>query len=254
MAATVVGLVACKSSGVGGPPVAEWSVEPGVRPQREGDRGARSDGVSLSHSASGRALVATGTGKFIGSIRDRSSQTEPAGEDGVTLNLVNLPVSQAAKIVIGDILGADFVVDPKLEGKVTVHTANPVRKSEALNLFQSALRVSGASVVKSGGVYKIVPVEQATTSGETISSEPVSPKSRPLGEGARVVQLRYVSASEMKRVLEPIAARGSLVRADDARNTLTLSGTAQDIATLEDAISMFDIDTMRGMSFALVPV
>ena len=44
------------------------------------------------------------------------------------------------------------------------------------------------------------------------------------------------------------------MRADGARNTLTLSGTAQDIGTLLDAIRMFDIDTMKGMSFALVPV
>ena len=239
---------------MGGPPVAEWNVEPASRPFRGDGGGGRGESVSLSRGPHGRALVATGTGKFIGAGRSRSGSTEPVGEDGVTLNLVNLPISQAAKIVIGDIVGADYVVDPKLDGKVTVHTATPVRKSAALDLFQSALRVSGASVVKSGGIYKIVPVEQAATSGEVISSEPVSVESRPLGEGARVVQLRYVSASEMKRVLEPIAARGSIVRADDGRNTLTLTGTAQDIATLEDAINMFDIDTMKGMSFALVPV
>lgn len=255
LTAAVAGLAACESSTLSsGPPIAEWNIEPMSRPSRGDGSGGRSDGVSLSRAAPGKTLVATGTGKLIGSGRARSSSTAPAGEDGVTLNLVNLPISQAAKIVIGDILGADFVVDPKLDGKVTVHTANPVRKSAALDLFQSALRVSGASVVKSGGIYKIVPSDQAATSGEMISADPVSPESSPLGEGARVVQLRYVSASEMKRVLEPIAARGTIVRADDGRNTLTLSGTPQDLATLQDAINMFDIDTMRGMSFALVPV
>lgn len=239
---------------MGGPPVAEWNIEPIDRAPRGDGDGGRGDGVSLSRSASGRAVVSTGTGRFIGSGRSRSAATEPVSEDGVTLNLVNLPIAQAAKIVIGDILGGDYVVDPKLDGKVTVHTAKPVRRSAALDLFQSGLRVAGASVVKSGGSYKIVPIEQAATSGEAISTDPVSPESSPLGESARVVQLRYVSASEMKRVLEPIAEHGSIVRADDARNTLTLSGTAQDIATLQDAISMFDIDTMRGMSFALAPV
>ncbi len=240
---------------MGGPPVAEWNVGPAVRGPANDRGGGRPDGVSLSRAAQGRALVSPGTGKFIGAGRSRSPSTEPlGGEEGVTLNLANLPIAQAAKIVIGDIVGADYVVDPKLDGRVTVHTANPVRKSVALDLFQSALKVSGASVVKSGGIYKIVPLEQAAVSGEVISSEPVSIELRPLGEGARVVQLRYVSASEMKRVLEPIAARGSIVRADDSRNTLTLTGTGQDVATLEDAINMFDIDTMRGMSFALVPV
>jgi general secretion pathway protein D len=190
---------------------------------------------------------------MIGPGRARAPQ-DPAGEDGVTLNLVNLPIAQAAKIVIGDIMGADFVVDPKLDGKVTVHTASSVRKNIALDLFQSALKVSGATVVKAGDIYKIVPNDQAAVSGEVISGDSLPPETAPLGETARVVQLRYVSASEMKRVLEPIAERGSIVRADDARNTLTINGSAADITTLMDAIGMFDVDTMKGMSFALVPV
>jgi len=256
MTAAGASLASCESM-TGGPPVAEWNVEPVARTtalRSDTDRGGRADGVSLSRGPGGRTVLSTGTGRFVGSGRSRGGATEPVGEDGVTLNLVNLPIAQAAKIVIGDIVGADFVVDPKLDGKVTVHTAHPVRRSTALELFQSALRISGAAVVKAGGVYKVVPLDQAATSGGDISSERVSLETQPFGEGSRVVQLRYVSASEMKRVLEPIAAHGSIIRADDARNTLTLNGTPQDIATLEDAISMFDIDTMRGMSFALVPV
>ncbi len=232
--------------------MAEWNVAPVTQGPSLGSTG--NAGVALSRGR-GKAVVATGTGRFIGSGRARgSSSAEPVGDDGVTLNLVNLPIPQAAKIVIGDIMGADFVVDPKLDGKVTVHTANPVRKKTALDLFQSALRVSGAAVVKAGEIYKIVPSDQAAVSGEVIVGDSLPPEATPLGETARVVQLRYVSASEMKRVLEPIAERGSIVRADDARNTLTINGSAQDMTTLLDAISMFDIDTMKGMSFAMVPV
>ena len=60
--------------------------------------------------------------------------------------------------------------------------------------------------------------------------------------------------SEMRRILEPIAPRGAIIRADDARHTITLSGNGQDIAGMMEAISIFDVDVMHGMSFALVPV
>jgi general secretion pathway protein D len=70
----------------------------------------------------------------------------------------------------------------------------------------------------------------------------------------QIVQLQYVSAAEMRRLLEPISPRGGVVRADEARNTITLSGTSQEIAGMLQAISIFDIDVMKGMSFALVPV
>lgn len=210
----------------------------------------------------GPTQVVSGTGRFVGpgrasdlDLAREAGNDVQAAEDGVTLNLLNLPIAQAAKIVLGDIVQADYVVDPKLDAKVTVHTARPVRKSQAVALFQAALRVSGAAVVENGGVYKVVPLDQAAVSGETIASslgDKISQQK--IGDSVKVVQLRYVSASEMKRVLEPIAPHGGIVRADDARSLLTLSGTSQEIATLEDAIAMFDIDTMRGMSFALVPV
>jgi general secretion pathway protein D len=252
LALAPVALAACNASSVsGGPPVAEWSVAPLTQGPLGDETG--STHAALSPRSKGKTLIATGTGRLVGSAKPRPAAPEPSEEEGVTLNLSHLPIAEAAKIVIGDIVGGDFVVDPKLDGKVTVHTANPVRKSVALDLFQSALRLSGASV-KAGGVYKIVPSDQAAQSGEAIVGDSAPPEATPLGETARVVQLRYVSASEMRRVLEPIAERGSIVRADDARNTLTINASAQDVGTILDAIGMFDIDTMKGMSFALVPV
>jgi general secretion pathway protein D len=138
---------------------------------------------------------------------------------------------------------------------VTIHTEHPVTKSAAVALFQSALRGSGAALISSGELYKIVPLDQAATAGGDIAvNPPRGAESTRIANGAEVVQLRYVSASEMKRVLDPISPHGGIVAADDARHTLTLTGSPEDIVTLRGAISAFDIDTMRGMSFAYVPV
>jgi general secretion pathway protein D len=45
-----------------------------------------------------------------------------------------------------------------------------------------------------------------------------------------------------------------LLRADEERNALILSGTAREIASIKETIGVFDVDWMQGMSFALVPV
>ena len=57
----------------------------------------------------------------------------------------------------------------------------------------------------------------------------------------------------MNRILDPLTPKGAILRADDARNTLTLSGTSE-IAAMLDAISVFDVYVMKGMSVAIVPV
>jgi general secretion pathway protein D len=129
-----------------------------------------------------------------------------------------------------------------------------VTKSAAVDLFQAALRSNGAAIVNSNGSYKIVPVDQAPVGAIIATSGAPDPGGGKIGSGLQVVQLKYVAASEMRRILEPIAPRGAIVRADDSRHTLTLSGNNAEIAGLMEAISVFDVDVMRGMSFALVPV
>jgi general secretion pathway protein D len=98
-----------------------------------------------------------------------------------------------------------------------------------------------------------VPLDQAPV-GAVIQTAGVPAATAKLGSSLQVVRLKYVTASEMRRILEPIAPRGAIVRADDARHALTLSGTSQDLAGMLEAISLFDVDVMKGMSFALVPV
>jgi general secretion pathway protein D len=75
-----------------------------------------------------------------------------------------------------------------------------------------------------------------------------------IGNSVKILPLRYVAAAEMKRLLEPIASYGGVVRVDTSRNALLLSGTDQEIASIREAVSVFDVDIMKGMSFALVPV
>ena len=235
--------------------VAGWRVE-SIRGAWDGAAPRHWPGQARAEEfGAGPILLAQATGDTTGLRRARDRARSATGGEGVTLNLANLSITEAAKIVLGDVMGVDYVVDPKIDGKVTAHTSHPVSKRVALELFQAALRVSGAAVVRSGSIYKIVPLDAATTSGGDISrATDASSGEANMGVGSTVVHLRYVSPSELKRVLDPIAEKGGIVRADDSRHTITLSGSPQEIAVLRDAIALFDIDTMRGMSFALVPV
>jgi general secretion pathway protein D len=197
--------------------------------------------------------VVEGTGRFVGDRSASSQNIADQSEEGVTLNLVNVPAAQAAKTILGDMLGVRYTIDPKVEGRITIQTPHPVARSAAIDLFQSALRSSGAAIVNANGMYKIVPVDLAPV-GAIIQTASVSGPAQKLGSSVQVVQLKYVAASEIRRILEPIAPRGGIVRADDARRTVTLSGSSHEIASMMEAISLFDVDVMKGMSFALVPV
>ncbi len=220
------------------------------------------DGKSRKGSAASSAFADTagettyleGTGRFVGEPPLRARAFAPtAKEELVTLNLVNVPVPQAAKTVLGDMFGIKYTVDPGIEGKITIQTPNPVSRLTIIDLFQAALRANNAALVKSNGQYRIVPIDQAAV-GATIKVSGPSDIEEKLGSRVQVVQLKYVAASEIRRILEPISPRNSIIGSDNARQTITLSGTEEEIAGMLDTISIFDVDVMKGMSFAIVPV
>ena len=203
-------------------------------------------------SPSSKAVATTeaGDGQMIGDSPRR--QRGSSSEANVVLNLSSVPLQQAAKTVLGDMIGVNYVVDPRVDGVVSVQTTQPVNKGDALELFQAALAPIGAVLVQSRGIYRIAPADQAATG--VVSTDRSSGANAVGGNGMRVVSLKYVSATELARVLEPMVPKGAIVQADDARNILALKGSPAEIDSMVDSISIFDVDVMRGMSFAVVPV
>lgn len=226
----------------------------GPRPRPDDDKARQSKAANASADArKDTTYLEEGSGRFVGDQPNRPRPSVGApGDDGITLNLVNVPAPQAAKTVLGDMLGIKYTVDPAIEGKITIQTPTPVSRADALDLFQAALRANNAALVRANGQYRIVPADQTAVGapirvpGQTGTDEP--------GSHVRVVQLNYVAPAEIRRLLEPIAPHNAIIRADDARHTITLSGSEEEMVTMLDAIAVFDVDVMKGMSFAIVPV
>jgi general secretion pathway protein D len=194
-----------------------------------------------------------GSGSFVSSRAPYiESGTTRAGEEGYTLNLVDAPIAAAAKTVLGDTLGVNYTIDNRVAGTVSLQTSAPVDRDTLIEIFETALAVNGASIVKRGSAYQVVPSSEALSSTPSVSVPSVSPS----GPGIiiQVVELTSIGAEEMRTILEPIARSGSILRADSRRNHLVLAGTAQDLRALRDAIGVFDVDWMRGQSVALHPL
>jgi general secretion pathway protein D len=254
----VLGLSACQTVD-DAPASSTWSSAPASSPMSRTSEGWRQSSdrsggaLLLANNRGGQSTVIEGSGRFVGEPATGSvSRSQEDVADGVTINLVNVPAPQAAKTILGDILSVKYTVDPGIEGKITIQTPKPVARSAVIDLFQAALRSNNAVIINANGKYRIATADQAVV-GSRIRAED-SEASELIGSGLQVVQLKYVAASEIRRVLEVIAPRGGIVRADDTRNLITLSGNREEIASMMESIALFDIDVMKGMSFAIVPV
>ncbi|WAJ27830.1 type II secretion system secretin GspD [Antarcticirhabdus aurantiaca] len=196
-----------------------------------------------SRSLPGEVRLATGAPVMRGPLYRDNGQT-------VTLDLVDVPLAVAASTIFTEILRANYVIADEAQGTVTLQTARPVSKQALVDSFQSVLATKGLAIVKVGEVYRIAASQDPMTTG---SLSFASRGSVQVGKGARIVPLVSISAAEMERILAPIAPAG-VIRADRTRNILVLSGTAEEIRSMEEAVQLFDTDWMRGMSAAIYPL
>ncbi|MEE8560046.1 MAG: type II secretion system secretin GspD, partial [Alphaproteobacteria bacterium] len=197
--------------------------------------------------------VYPGTGRF---IKRRAAARPPVGftaEGDVTLNFADADVREVVRTILGDILKVNYIIDPKVEGTITVQTSRPLARSFLLSTLESILRVNGAVLVREGEVYRVVPWKGALTGSAPLRLR-ARPGAREPGFGVEIVPLRYIAAAEMEKILISFAPKESILKADPARNLLILAGTRAERATLLDAIELFDVDWLSGMSFALFPL
>src|SRR3954464_2332052 len=81
---------------------------------------------------------------------------------GYDLNFENTPVATVAKVVLGDILGVGYTIDPRVQGTVSLASVRPISKTDALYVLENALRMSNVAMVRErGGGYRLVPANEA---------------------------------------------------------------------------------------------
>ena len=172
----------------------------------------------------------------------------PAGE-GYDLNFENAPVTTVAKVVLGDILGAGYTIDPRVQGTITLASGRPVAKSDVLYVLESALRMSNVALLHDHEGYRLVPASDALGDGVLETAESTQP-----GYGVTVIPLRYVSAQAVLKLLDGFGVKPNAIRVDNARNLLLIQGTGTDRRAAVETVLSFDGDWMRGQSVGVFPL
>ena len=167
--------------------------------------------------------------------------------DGVEMNFDGADVQTVAKSLLGDILQLNFVVDPRVQGNVTLTSAGPIPRKDVLPAFESVLRMSNAAIVHSGNLVKIVPIPE--TAGGAVSVGAGEP-----GFGVSMVHLRYTSAATVAKTAESFLSRPGAIRVVQSRNLLLIQGTTEERQAALDAVATFDVEWLQNQSVGVYPL
>lgn len=155
----------------------------------------------------------------------------------ITLNLKDADIN-ALISTVAEVTGNNFIVDPRVKGKVTVISSRAMNAEEVYQVFLSILHVHGFAAVPSGEVIKIVPDVSAKQDRiPTVSdSEP--------GRGdemvTRVIQVDNVAAAQLVPILRPLIPQQGHLAAYPATNVLIISDRAENVNRLVNIIRRID--------------
>jgi general secretion pathway protein D len=198
-----------------------------------------------------QAAVYTGESVAALAASDTRGQTKPAqGSDGYELNFENAPVTTVAKVVLGDILGVGYTIDPRVQGTISLASGRPIPKADILFVLENALRVSNVVLVRETAGYRIVPLGDAIGSGN-VDNDPA--RAEP-GYGISVVTLQFVSVQTLIKLLDSFATKPGTVRADATRNMLLIQGSGAERRAAIETVLSFDAEWMQGQSVGIFPV
>ena len=161
----------------------------------------------------------------------------PLRAETVTLNLKDADIG-ALISTVAEVSDKNFIVDPRVKGKVTVISSRPMSSDEVYQVFLSILKVHGFAAVPSGEVIKIIPDVNAKQ-----DSIPTTTDREP-GRGdemvTRVIQVDNVAAAQLVPILRPLVPQQGHLAAYPATNVLIISDRANNVERLVSIIRRID--------------
>lgn len=176
-----------------------------------------------------------------------ASARAAGANDNVDLNFVDADLPSVVR-ALARYTGRNFVVDPRVKGKLTLVSEKPVDPRTAYDMLLGALRMQGVAVVEVNGISRVVPEADAKLQGAPVADAGANTG----GLVTRVFHLQYENATNLLPVLRPMIAPNNPINAYPGNNTLVVTDYADNMARIAKVIA--DVDNPDSLSADVIPV
>ena len=186
----------------------------------------------------------------VGLMPLQSSYAQSATDDTFSLTLKDADIRSLIETVSAQ-TGKNFIVDPRVQAKVTLITSEPVSKDKLFEMFLSVLQVHGFATVPAGDFTKIVPTATGVQGAVPVAGKaaPVMGETMPSVEeqaGAvdelitQVIQLVNVPAEQLIPSLQPLLPQSATISAQANSNTIIITDRAANLKRITKIIHLLD--------------
>ncbi len=184
-------------------------------------------------------------------------------DNRVSLNFVDTDIPAVLR-ALSLFTQRNFLVDPRVKGKLTLVSDRPVDSGQALAMLTGALRLQGFAIVDVDGVTRVVPEADAKLQGSAVVGDPRPAPAGATGAGrppapvpvaafakgrggssgemlTRVFPLKYENAANLVPVLRPMVPPNNPINAYPGNNTLVVTDYADNLERIASVIARIDV-------------
>ena len=170
----------------------------------------------------------------------------PAKRGEISFNFDDADVFSVIQTIFGGVLQYNYIIDPKVKGRVNFRSVSPVAKEDVLPLMEVILRLNGIGVVEEGGLYRIIPIADMPREPAPvkIGRDPNKVSLQGLGL-LQVVPMKFISSTEMVKVLTPFLSTNAVIVDVPKINYIILIDTDANVKRLLHLVEIFDSEQLK---------
>ncbi|MBX9730531.1 MAG: type II secretion system secretin GspD [Sphingomonas sp.] len=144
-------------------------------------------------------------------------------------------IADAAKVT-----GRTFIIDSRVQGKVTVVTDHALSRSEYLELFLSTLRANGlVAVPAAGGAFRVQPIDNASSQPSRVGDSATASRNSFVTD---IFRLRSIDAASAVDTVRPLISPQGSVTANRGGNSIVVVDFGDNVRRIREVIRRIDTD------------
>jgi len=186
-----------------------------------------------------------------------AAEKAPPGEQKqkVILNYDKADVAEVTAQIFGDYLKLNYVIDPTLQGRISLYLEGEFTKRELLQMVTKAYEASNIAVVPQKGLYYIQSIQRSTSSNLPLASSMTLEKG--LGAGSPIIviyRLRYVDSKQAINTIKLFLTPGRPITTDPLTNSLIFAEDPENAKTIVDILRSLDVNILQEVGMEVIPL
>ena len=177
-----------------------------------------------------------------------SAQLTNTPNPGVTLKFDNADIYDVIQVILGEILKLDYVIDPTVQGRITLKSTGAISMADIYSALETALSTSNISIVKQGKIYKVI--RDANAARDAIGLQ----RNGPASVVMQIIPLKFVQANQLVNTLRNFVGPQAAITNDPTNKNLIVVDRAANVDKIVEMVKTLDVDYLGQVNIKLIPI